>query len=91
MARKTRQAALSASPSAPPTALGKARFMLEAGDVRRARRYAQEAAGSGPEAERAEARALLERLTPDRGALLVAAGVLVLILIATWLAILRAH
>ncbi len=63
--------------------------MLEAGDVRRARQYAREAAEAGPEAERGPARELLERLQPDRGAMLVAAGVLLLILAAAWLGILR--
>jgi hypothetical protein len=65
--------------------------MLEAGDVRRARAFAEEAARTGPEAERAEAKALLERLQPDRTAMLAAAAVLVLILIATWVEILHAH
>jgi FimV-like protein len=73
------------------TPLAKARWMLEAGDVRRARALAQEAATTGPEAERAEARALLERIEPDRAALLTAAAVLAMILFAAWIAILRAH
>ena len=77
--------------AAPAGALGKARWMLEVGDVRRARAFAEEAAASGPEAERVEARALLDRLRPDRGALLVVAAVLLLIVIAAWLAILRTH
>ena len=92
MARKNRQTAVArggASPAAPATALGKARWMLEAGDVRRARQYAQGAARAGSEAERAEARALLERLAPDRTALLVIGGVLLMIVLAAWAAILR--
>ena len=69
--------------------LGKARWMLELGDVRRARELAGQAAGSGSEVEKEEARALLERLAPDRGILLAAAAVLALIVLATWMAILR--
>jgi FimV-like protein len=92
MARKGKQETRrEAPPGAQATPLAKARWMLEVGDVRRARRFAEEAAASGPEAERAEARALLERLRPDRREVLVAAAVLVLILIATWAAILRAR
>lgn len=93
MARKNRQtaAARGASPAAPATALGKARWMLEAGDVRRAREYARQAASAGTEAEQAEGRALLELLKPDRAALLVIGGVLLLIVLAAWLAILRTH
>ncbi len=63
--------------------------MMNAGDVRRARGFAEEAASSGPEAEREEARALLERLRPDRVAMLTAAGALLLIIVAAWVAILR--
>jgi hypothetical protein len=95
MARKSKaepgRAAGAPAGAIPTTPLGKARWMLEAGDVRRARRYAEEAATTGPEAERAEARALLERIQPDRASLLVAAAVLVLIVFAAWIAILRAH
>jgi len=88
MARKDKPAA-GASPPQPQTALGKARWALEAGDVRRARQLAAEAARSGPEAERPEAEALLRKLGPDPRALLTVAIVLVLIAIAAWLAILR--
>jgi hypothetical protein len=92
MARKGKQETRREAPSgAQATPLAKARWMLEVGDVRRARRFAEEAATSGPEGERAEARALLERLRPDRGALLVATAVLLLIVIAAWTAILRAR
>jgi len=88
MARKDKPAA-GASPPQPQTALGKARWALEAGDVRRARQLAAEAARSGPETERPQAEALLRRLGPDPRALLTVAIVLVLIAIAAWLAILR--
>jgi hypothetical protein len=92
MARKGKQETRREAPSgAQATPLAKARWGLEAGDVRRARRFAEEAATSGPEAERAEARALLERLRPDRGAILVAAVLLLIIVIAAWAAILRAR
>ncbi len=98
MAKKGRQAGaakqaerrdVSAGP--PSTALGKARWYLEVGDVRRAREFAAEAARSGPEAEREEARALADRLRPDRTAMLVVAAVLLLILFAAWAAILHAR
>src|SRR3954468_18757610 len=89
MARKDRQKAPGVSATQPQTPLGKARWALEAGDVRRARQLAAEAARSGPEAERAEAQALLDRLGPDLAALLTAAAVLVLIVFAAWAAILR--
>ena len=94
MAKKGKQAAeqrrdVTAGP--PATALGRARWALEVGDVRRARKLAQEAAQSGPEAERAEAQALLERIAPDRASILVVAGVLLLIAFAAWAAILHRH
>ncbi|HMC32793.1 MAG TPA: hypothetical protein VKH65_00240 [Myxococcales bacterium] len=89
MATKARQAGAAASPTQPQTPLGKARWALEAGDVRRARQLAAEAARSGPDAERSAAQALLRKLGPDPRALLAAAAVLLLILIAAWLAILR--
>ena len=92
MAKKGRPPPLTtASPPQPQTPLGKARWALEAGDVRRARSLAAEAARSGPEPERAQADALLKRLGPDPRAILVAAAVLVLIVIAAWAAILRAR
>jgi hypothetical protein len=90
MARKDKPAA-GVSPPQPQTALGKARWALEAGDVRRARQLAAEAARSGPETERPEAEALLRKLGPDPRALLTVGAVLVLIAIAAWLAILRGH
>jgi hypothetical protein len=77
------------SPPQPQTPLAKARWALEAGDVRRARSLASEAARSGPESERAEAEALVRRLGPDPRALLVVAIVLAMIALAAWLAILR--
>ena len=82
---------VAASPAQPQTPLGKARWALEAGDIRRARALAAEAARSGPEAERAAASDLLKRLGPDPRAILAAAVVLVLIVIAAWAAILRQH
>jgi hypothetical protein len=91
MARKGKPAPAAASPPQPQTPLAKARWSLEAGDVRRARALAAEAARSGPESERPEAEALLRHLGPDMGAMAVAAGVLVLIILAAWLAILRPH
>ena len=94
MASKNRQtAAVRGGPGAaePASALAKARQVLDEGNVRRAREYAQEAASTGPEAERGEARALLDRLAPDRTVLLVIGGVLLLIVLAAWAAILRTH
>ena len=91
MARKGKAPPSAASPPQPQTPLAKARWSLEAGDVRRARELAAEAARSGPESERAEAEALLRRLGPDMRAIAFAAGVLVLIILAAWLAILRPH
>jgi FimV-like protein len=84
MARKSK----AEEPSA-LTPFAKARMALESGDARRARKLASEAAASGPENERDEARKLLTRLEPDPQPLLVAAAVLILIIIAAWLAILR--
>jgi hypothetical protein len=72
------------------TPLGQARAAYEAGNVRLARKLA-EAAAAGPEAERDEARRFLEATAPDRQALLTVAAVLVLIIVAAWLAILRHH
>jgi hypothetical protein len=71
------------------TLLQEAQAALGAGNVRLARQRAAQAAESGSEAERAEARRLMQRLAPDRAALMVVAAVLVLIIIAAWLAILR--
>ena len=76
-------------PALPASPLGKARWSMEAGDVRLARKLAREAADSGPEGERDEARRLLARLGPDPRAMLTAAIVLALIAIAAWAAILR--
>lgn len=89
MAKKPRPPAAAASPAQPQTPLAKARWALEAGDIRRARTLAAEGARSGPEDERADSQALLKRLGPDPRAILTAAIVLVLIAIAAWLAILR--
>ena len=93
MARKSKQAAPAQQrePPAPASPLARARQALEAGNVRRARKLLSEAAASGPEAERGEAQALLARIEPDRMALLTAAAVLMVIIVAAWLAILRAH
>jgi hypothetical protein len=89
MAKKARPPAAAASPANLQTPLAKARWALEAGNVRRARSLAAEAARSGPEAERADADHLFELLGPDPRAILTAAMVLVLIVIAAWAAILR--
>lgn len=93
MARKNKQAAPAPQrePPAPASPLARARQALEAGNVRRARKLLSEAAASGPEAERREAQALLARSAPDRVALLTAAAVLLVIIVAAWLAILKAH
>ncbi|HET7788266.1 MAG TPA: hypothetical protein VFL36_20000 [Myxococcales bacterium] len=91
MARKGRQTVPEVSATQPQTPLGKARWALEAGDLRRARQLAAEAARSGPESERAEAQALLEKLGPDLAALITAAVVLALIVFAAWAAILKAR
>jgi hypothetical protein len=88
---KGSQQRASTSPPQPQTPLAKARWALEAGDVRRARALANEAARTGPESDRADAEALLRKLGPDPRALLVAAIVLVMIALAAWLAILRTH
>jgi hypothetical protein len=90
MTKKGKTAAPSVtSPTQPQTPLANARRALEAGDVRRARQLAAEAARAGPESERAEAEALLRRLGPDTRVIAVAAVVLLMILIAAWVAILR--
>jgi hypothetical protein len=93
MARKSKQAAPAPQrePPALASALARARQALEAGNVRRARQLLSEAAASGPEAERREAQALLARLEPDRVALLTAAAIVMVVILAAWLAILRAH
>ena len=90
MAKKTetRREALAAAPT---TSMGKARWMLQLGDVRRARGFAEQALSSGSEADKAEARALLDQLGPDRAAMLAAGGVLALIMVAAWVAILHGH
>jgi FimV-like protein len=67
----------------------RAKMAMESGDARSARKLATEAAQSGPENEREDARKLLARLEPDLQPMLVGAGVLILIIIACWLAILR--
>ncbi|HEY2027936.1 MAG TPA: hypothetical protein VGH20_01895 [Myxococcales bacterium] len=85
MARKTE------TPVAPKTPLGQARAALQAGNVRLAHKLAAEAAATGPAAEREEARQLVRSLSPDPQPLLVVAAVLILIIIAAWLAILRHH
>jgi FimV-like protein len=92
MARKNKQAAPAPQrePPAAASPLARARQALEAGNLRRARQLLSEAAASGPEAERREAQALLARTDPDRVALLTAAAILIVIIVAAWLA-LRAH
>jgi hypothetical protein len=93
MARKSKQAAPAPQrePPAPATPLARARQALEAGNVRRARQLLSEAAATGPDAERREAQEFLARIEPDRLALFTAAAVLVVIILAAWLAILRAR
>ena len=91
MAKKARPLVSQVSPGQPQTPLAKARWALEAGDIRRARALAAEGVRSGPEDERAAAADLLKRLGPDPRAILAAAVVLVLIVIAAWAAILRTH
>src|SRR5207249_491191 len=54
MAKKGKLPSAVASPLQPQTPLAKARWALEAGDVRRARELAAEAARAGPESERVE-------------------------------------
>ena len=89
MAKPGKPTQAAASPGQPQTPLAKARWALEAGDVRRARELAAGAACSGPQSDRADAEALLRKLGPDMRAIAVAAAVLLLIVIAAWLAILR--
>lgn len=100
MARKTRPSAPTArgpeaGPPTPPVAqhargpFGEAESALARGDVRTARALLRTLAESGPEQDRAAARARLARMTPDPAALVTVAIVAVLILIATWLAIFR--
>ena len=96
MARKSKSGAARAAGGAAEeagaaTPLARARLLFEAGNVRRARALLAEAASAGPEDERAEARAFFERTAPDRGAMLAAAGALLLIAFAAWTAILRAR
>jgi hypothetical protein len=96
MAKKSkagRQVAAERKPEAavPASPLAKARWAMEAGDVRRAGVLAEEAARSGPEEERAEAQKLLARLRPDPVAILVASLVLLAIVLAAWAALLHAH
>jgi hypothetical protein len=88
MARKSKVLEAGAAQRTP---LERARAALVAGNAKAARQLANEAATSGPEAERDEARALAGQLAPDLQPLLVISGVLVLIIIAAWLAILRQH
>lgn len=85
MARKTE------TPVAPKTPLGQARAALQAGNTRLAHKLASEAAATGPEGEREEAQKLERSLAPDPQPLMVVAAVLILIIVAAWLAILRKH
>jgi len=86
MARKSKAEEAGVSQQSP---LKRARWALKAGNSRQARQLAAEAAASGPEAERDEARKLAQQLEPDLQPLLVVGAVLILIIIAAWLAILR--
>jgi FimV-like protein len=80
-----------AAPAAGAPALALARAALERGNVRKARQLAAEVVAGGPPAERAEAQALLDRTRPDSRALQTVGAVLLLIILAAWLAIFRAH
>jgi len=82
MAKKGKLPGAAASPVQPQTPLAKARWALEAGDVRRARELAAEAARAGPESERAEPRRCCAGWGPTLRAIAVAAVVLLLIVIA---------
>jgi len=86
MARKKAEARIE---QAPASLLARARVTLERGDVRSARRMLQEAIESGPPGEREEAQRLLDRTRPDPRALWTVVLVLLVILFATWVAILR--
>ena len=86
MARKSKAPEVSVSHGTP---LSRARAALQAGNARLARQLADEAATSGPESEREEGRELSAQLRPDSVPLLVIGAVLILIIIAAWLAILR--
>jgi hypothetical protein len=86
MARKSKALEASVSHGTP---LSRARAALQAGNARLARQLADEAATSGPESEREESRKLAAQLQPDSVPLLVIGAVLVLIVMAAWLAILR--
>ena len=71
----------------PQAALAPARALLARGEVGAARKLLRQLAGPGsaaPEAEQQEARELLGRLGVDRGALLAAAAVALVILFALW-------
>lgn len=79
------------SGAAPSDPLARARIALSAGNVRGARALAREIAAHGPDAERAEAAAILERTSPDPRALITTLTVIAIIVFAAWVAILRAH
>ena len=74
---------------APRTPLQRAQAALQAGNVRLARQLAEDAAANGPPADREEARRFSRRLDRDLQPILAAAAVLILIILAAWLAILR--
>jgi hypothetical protein len=86
MARKSKALDGSVSHGTP---LSRARAALQAGNARLAKRLADEAAAAGPESERDEARQLAGQLQPDLQPLLVIGAVLILIIVAAWMAILR--
>jgi hypothetical protein len=88
MARKSKAEEAGVAQQSP---LKRARWALQAGNVRLARQLAAQAAAGGPEAERDEARKLAKSLEPDPQPLLVVGAVLILIIVAAWLAILRQH
>jgi hypothetical protein len=88
MARKSKADEAGVSGQSP---LRRARAALVAGNARQARQLAAEAASTGPAAEREEGRKLAQQLEPDPQPLLVVGAVLILIIVAAWLAILRHH
>jgi hypothetical protein len=80
------------TPGPQPSALmARVRLALAAGNVRGARSLSREIVAAGPDAERVEAAAILERTRPDPRALITTLSVIAIILFAAWAAILHAH
>jgi hypothetical protein len=83
MARRLASAAASSAPTSPaPTSPAPAQA---------AQTISKPSAATPSEAERAAAKGVLERTRPDPAALVVAAVVLVVIVLAAWLALFRVH